>query len=294
MIFSHKFEGIGTHWNIDIDTTESTDLNNLWILIEQEVSNFNSKFSRFREDSLVNLFKNSPAGEYQIDSELYSLLSFAKDLKEITYGKFDPAIGQLISDTGYNASYTFKPDQQKINHFTSPNWNLSPNNILTIDGPVAFDLGGFAKGYLIDKISKLILDNDHRFHLVDAGGDIYATTKSDNSPWKVAVEFPGDRAKALGVVSLNHQALAVSDIFKRNWGTWHHIVDPVTKKPLTTIISCSTLAKRAMTADALTTALMLTDDKTRQTLTQTYKTEFLLITDKYTPIVSNNWPSDFF
>lgn len=294
MLFSHKFEGIGTHWNIDIDTPQATDLTSLWLGIENEVDSFNSRFSRFKENSLVNQFKGKKAGQYQIDPEFFALLDFAKSIKLDTNGKFDPAIGQLISATGYDSNYTFKPDLNKIDKLTIPAWETKEENTLIIDGPICFDLGGFAKGYLIDKVSSYITNAGFEYHLVDAGGDIYGTTKSDLTPWNIAIEFPNDSTKVIGSVKLNHQALAVSDIFKRNWGHWHHILDPQTKKPLIDFISCCTLSSNAITSDALTTAIMLTDQNTRQKLSEKYKTEFLLINNQYQPTISNNWPGEIF
>jgi FAD:protein FMN transferase len=290
MLYTHAFTGIGTQWHISVDhTTEPKDL---WCLIDETVNVFADKFSRFKSGSLVNHFKNSPAGVYKIDPEFAVLLSFAQKLKEITSGQFNPAISELLSLTGYDSSYSFTPQENKIKDWQIQTWSITEDS-LRIEGPISFDFGGFGKGYLIDKLSSLITSQGFSNFIVDGGGDMYGTQKGKNQPWNIAIENPHDNTQSIGVIKLDHKGLAVSDIFKRRWNNRHHIVDPIQKGSADNIIACSVLADNAMTADGLTTCFMLSPQKLWQNLSQKFHANYLVITSDNQIIVDPNWPGEF-
>lgn len=290
MHFTYTFTGIGTHWQIIVSS--ATEPKELWRSIAVAVKDFEDRFSRFKPDSLVNQFKTKSAGTYKIDPELAVLLNFAGELKDVSAGKFNPAISELLSLTGYDDKYSFNADKTAINDWVVPNWSMDGDN-LTIDGPISFDLGGFGKGYLIDKLSRLIESSGFKHYLVDGGGDMYGTRKDTDLPWQIAIQNPEDNSQAIATVDLDNTALAVSDIFKRRWQTHNHIIDPDKKSSQTKIIACTVLAMTAMVADGLTTCYMLTDRSNWPTITQKFGSHYMVIKDDHEIIIDPNWPATF-
>lgn len=290
MFYTHTFTGIGTHWQITVNS--ATEPQDLWRSIRDTVSDFESRFSRFKPDSLVNQFNGKKAGTYQVDDELALLLNFAQNLKQISNGKFDPSIGQLISHTGYDSDYSFKEDSKKVEEWKTPQWSIT-NNSLTIDSALSFDFGGFGKGYLIDKLSQIIKMNGFEYFLVDGGGDMYGTQKNDNDPWQLGIEDPYDNSRLICTIQIKNKSLAVSDIFKRRWQNRHHIIDPDNKTSPKQIISCSVIADNAMTADALTTCLMLNPKENWSHIASKFSANYQMITDDNQLIIDPNWPGQF-
>lgn len=285
-----SFTALGTKWNVSIDkkvlnkATENT--------IRGFVVSFEKRFSRFLEGSEVSVWREAIQGTYSISEDLREMLVRAKALQAITSGRFDPAIGTLMEATGYDATYRLTPNEH-IADIHIPQWSLEGNTI-SIDGPVVFDLGGIGKGYCIDRVGDLLLEKGFEHFIVEAGGDMYATTKADGSAYRVAIEYPGQPDMALGVVELRNQALAVSDSFRRRWGEWHHIIDPQKKRPIESIIGCAALGSSAFDADSGTSAIFLAHEGTYPKIQTLLNIEYLAMRPNQTLIRSKDWPGELF
>jgi thiamine biosynthesis lipoprotein len=268
---THDWEAMGTHWHISVFGEVSDDF---WREVEQDSFQFEQQFSRFIAESEVNRWsKVSGAGEAEVSDTLAELLLFAQKLKTLTHGAFDPAVGGLLEAAGYDPTYSFSAKSPEA--WRKPEWSIS-GNTLHFSGPLVIDIGGYGKGYWIDQLSAKLAKAGYLFHLVDGGGDMFATTKPDGAGWRVAIEVPGKPDEALEVITLNSQALAVSDTQKRAWGEWHHVVDPRQAKPANNVSSAAVVASSAQVADALTTCLMVGERAIWQNLLQYYPAEYLL------------------
>jgi len=96
--------------------------------------------------------------------------------------------------------------------------------------------------------------------VVDAGSDM---RHSGPDGLQVALEHPYDSGQAIGVVRLQGRALCASATNRRAWGGGlHHVLDASTGMPVQAVAATWVLARDAMTADGLATALFLTDPST--------------------------------
>lgn len=122
---------------------------------------------------------------------------------------------------------------------------------------------------------------------------MFATTKPDGSAWRVAIEQPGQPNVARDVVSLKHQALAVSDTLKRHWGQpeneWHHVLNPINRTNANEIQSAAVMAPTAMVADALTTAIMVSEAEKWPRLAQKFQATYSLLNHKNQTILHPRW-----
>ena len=98
------------------------------------------------------------------------------------------------------------PRHSDISEFVLPKWELR-GQVLWLDGPVVFDLGGMGEGYCIDRVADILETSGYAHYLVDGGGDIYATTKRDGGEWRVALEYPGKADTAAGMVLLKNEGV---------------------------------------------------------------------------------------
>jgi thiamine biosynthesis lipoprotein len=284
------FTGLGTRWSVSVDADRLEDTSREAIL--QYVKNFEQRFSRFLETSEVNAFRNARAGTYRISPDLARLLDRASRLRELTEGRFDPAVGQLIEHAGYDADYRFAVDEG-VESFCLPQWSLAGNE-LTLDGSTVFDLGGIGKGYCIDGVAEVLRKHGYLHYLVEGGGDMVGTTKATGEAFRVAVEWPGREGVAVGVVELHNQALAASDSFRRRWGAWHHIIDPKTKTSVQGVIGCVAVAPSAWDADCMTSGLFLSLPEQHARLAQAFQASYLVFQENETVTVSSNWKGELF
>lgn len=284
------FKALGTHWSIVVDGESFQESDK--VAVRDHIAVFEERFSRFLSGSLVNQFRAVAAGEYEIDSELALLLQHSDRLRELTDGVFDPAAGELLERAGYDASYRLEPSENALS-FELPHWSLHEKTLI-LDGPTAFDLGATGKGYCIDHVCDLLKEQGHNYFLVEAGGDMYGTTKQDGSPWRVAIQYPGKPDTAAGVVELSNKAVAVSDSFRRKWGKWHHIINPKERRSVEGIIGAVAVAKNPWHADSMTSLLFLgKSDKYEQYATE-FEAQYLVFYEDDTTLVSTNWEGEMF
>ncbi|MFC1867631.1 FAD:protein FMN transferase [Thermodesulfobacteriota bacterium] len=122
-------------------------------------------------------------------------------------------------------------------------------------------LDGIAKGYIVDRASKILLSHNIENHLINAGGDIKATgVRLDGKPWTVAVQDPAKRNNSLDIIYLTDTAIATSGNYENYFDRekmFHHIVNPKTGLSPIINVSASVIAPTAMEADILATTLLL-------------------------------------
>lgn len=280
------FQGLGTVWSILVDT--DTIVTDLADEIEKVAQNFERRFSRFLVDSEVNAFREAASGSYPVSIELAALLLRADALRQATQGAYNPAIGAVLERAGYGGKQQSKVDP----HVLTP-WSIE-GTMLSLGGPIAFDLGGIGKGYLIDELGKQIDQAGYPYYLVDGGGDLYGTTKRDGRPWRAAVEYPGKPDLAASVVELHHQGLAVSDSFRRRFGKHHHVMNATTQKSVQSMVGCAALAPNAWAADCMTSGLFLGEASCYSELQQLFSAEYMVFLADGQALVSRQWPGEVF
>lgn len=251
---SFHFEAIGTAWTIDIYSRPAElDLTLLEKKITQRINKFDSIYSRFRSDSLIYSISQK-SGIFAFPDDAKELFTFYEYLYQATSGKVTPLIGDVISDSGYDASYSLTP---KATIEPAKSWEQTisyKHPVLQSNEPVILDFGAAGKGYLVDIIAELIESFEVTSFSIDAGGDI-CMRNVENSKSRIGLEHPTDPTLAIGVVELENGSICASAGNRRKWAGYHHILDPHTTKPVQKIIATWVIAKSTMIADGIATAL---------------------------------------
>ncbi len=284
------FQALGTHWSITVDQAFFDEGAQAAIL--GFVSDFEKRFSRFLPGSEANAFRLSSPGEYPVSEECSELLLAADRLRSITDGAYDPAIGSFLEDAGYGGQGMAKIIRPQGAE-PLPKWSFRAGKAV-LDGPIVFDFGGIGKGYCIDRVADLLRRMDYPHFIVDGGGDMMVSSKADGSPWRVAIEYPGRPGMAAGTILLAHQGLAVSDGFRRRFGTWHHLVHSKEKRPIEAVIGCAAVARDAFSADCMTSVLFFATPEKYQDGMREFDARFLVFQDNKTVKVSQNWEGELF
>ena len=287
---TYTFEAFGTKWAIMTDDNPLSDVLKEKIILETNA--FEASFSRFKKKSQVVAFRNAHPGSYHISKEFAELLVPHQELKELTHGAFDPAVGGLLEEAGYDENYSFK-QKDTLQAFSLPSWKLE-NTTLTISGPIIFDVGGIGKGFWIDEVTRMLQKAGHKHFLVDGGRDIYASTKADGSGWNIALEYPGKPELIIGTVTLKNQALAASDTLQRKWGTWNHLVDISKKSPQINILGCVAVTNTALSADQATSAISLCSKDIYTKVVEKVSAQYLIYKPDSQITVSSNWSGALF
>lgn len=277
-MFTLAFSGLGTQWRILVDgDPPGEEVKKRVVKVDRE---FEARFTRFRDDSEVGKINLGGDGEYQVSDELARILRFGLKLSEDSDGAFDPKVATVLVAFGYDKNLELKPEARPE---PPPGKIKLSGQRLTLSGGAKLDLGGWGKGYLIDRLYEFLLSQKIKYFLIDGGGDFRGTCKADGSAWRIALEHPLDPSLAIGVIKLKNSAFANSGVGKRKLGRFHHLIDPTSGNPVRNILSSHVAAKTAVVADGLATALLVSPKEMRSHLAALYQVEYLLLDEKMKP-----------
>ena len=94
------------------------------------------------------------------------------------------------------------------------------------------DLGGIAKGFIVDRGQALARKLTSRASYVNAGGDINIVgNKPSGEDWRIAVQDPRDPQKWVAIIPISGGSIATSGdyqrFFEEGGEVYHHILDQV-------------------------------------------------------------------
>jgi len=236
---------------------------------EKEVQRIEQKFSRYRDDSLLQTI-NSNAGirAVEIDAETAGLLNYAQFCHQESDGLFDISSGILRQAWDFKAKKI--PPQKTINKllplisWPSIKWN--EDSIFLPDKGMEIDFGGFGKEYAADRAAEICQQLGIKHGLVDLGGDIRVIgDKEDQSGWAIGIRNPQDPNNAISTIKLHQGALATSGNYERFMKIkdkhYCHILKASTGWPVNHWASISILAPQCLVAGSLATLTMLAEKK---------------------------------
>lgn len=284
-----EFEAIGTHWSIAVHN-EISDLqkSDIFKLVLERIAVYDKHYSRFRDDSLVAEMSRQ-AGEYVLPDDAKPLFDLYEKMYRLTNGSVTPLIGNLLSDAGYDATYSL---ETKTLH-APPKWEDTVEYLfprLTIKQPVLIDVGAAGKGYLVDIVGHLLIEHGITSFTINAGGDILHTDV-EGKQIRVGLEHPNDSTSAIGVAQIGNESICGSAGNRRAWNQFHHIIDPHTLESPRHIAAVWVIAKTGLLTDGLTTCLFFTEPEILET---PFSFEYLIVYADYSINTSPGFNAEIF
>lgn len=138
---------------------------------------------------------------------------------------------------------------------------------------MAITLNGIAQGYITDRVCEQFQAAGLPHVLTDLGEIRALGTHPENRPWQAAVEKPDHPGSFPRILPLENSALATSSGHRSRFdpaGRFHHLLHPRTGLSPAITASLTVQAATATTADALSTAGLMMDRTTFQTLVTAY------------------------
>ena len=227
--------------------------------------------STYRADSEVSRFNGSDAmALMQISKHTGTVIEDALRVGALTGGAFDITISPLVEVWGFGPAGRMAvfPDRALVaeaERRVGQHALKSERGVLRkTRSDVAIDLSGIAKGYAVDRLVALLDGHGMPAYLIDVGGELRAKGhRPDGQPWRVGIERPLRHLREVHrVVPLEDRAIATSgdyrNFFMHDGHRYTHAIDPRTAQPVKhSLASVTVLDRDAMTADALSTALMV-------------------------------------
>ncbi|HHT46647.1 MAG TPA: FAD:protein FMN transferase [Firmicutes bacterium] len=237
--------------------------------IEEEMKQLEGVFSSHVVGSDICRI-NDAAGQrpVKVRPETIFVMQKALEVAEITGGAFDPTVAPLLELWGFGADNTGVPSEKEIYetmqlvNYRAVEIDEDSSTIFLPEPGMKIDLGGIAKGYIVDQGLKIAENSSASALFVNAGGDIsVAGNKPSGENWRIAIQDPFDSQKLIAVLKVKEGSIATSGGYQRFFEVdgkrYHHILDPATGYPASEVASVSILAPDTITADALSTAVFV-------------------------------------
>lgn len=251
---SVKGHVFGTQVEVSIygETEERTQ--RLGAEVLAEFDRLHHKFHAWQPSQLTALNDAIAKGEpFQSDDEMVGLLKNAAELSAQSDNLFNPAIGRLIRLWGFQSSdiKAQGPDQKEIRRLVQSNPRLSDlrfdgTKVSSANRDVMIDLGGYAKGYALDRAALILRGAKVKAALVNTGGNIIAIGQPGKRPWKVGIKDPRSDGALASVELHDNEAIGTSGDYQRYFmkdGKRHgHIIDPRTGQSTDTVASVTIIA----------------------------------------------------
>jgi len=195
---------------------------------------------------------------YKIMDEL---LKKSIEYSKLTDGAFDITVYPLMQLWDFKNS-NVPPEKTKIKKILPRvNYRLVKvqKNSVSLIGGAQIDLGGIAKGYIVDSAIDILKACNIKNALINAGGDIRVI---GDRIYKIGVQHPKKKTgEIMTVLEIKNKAVVTSGNYERFFDyqgkRYHHILDPKTGYPSEKCISVTIIADDATFADALATGVFV-------------------------------------
>lgn len=226
-------------------------------------------YDKKSEISQVNL--KAGVEPVKVSRDLIALLELSQEVYTFTDGAFDPSIGRVIlfwKKLMKDKTITRLPEKEEIDRLMK--FRGMDNIVIDKKGSTVFikkkgivlDLGGIAKGYMVDKAVQALERNKIDSALINAGGDMFCLGGFEGRDWKVGVRSPKTSSVILKVIDADNSAVATSgdyeQFFRYKGSVYSHIINPKTGYPVSNPVrSVTVVAPNTTTADGLATAFFI-------------------------------------
>ncbi len=261
----HRWRGqaLGAQASLLIYHPDATEAGRIVARALAEIERLEAIFSLYREDSaLVRLNRD---GYLEVPPfDLVDLLARAGRWSHLTDGAFDVTVQPLwdlyrrhFSQAGADPG---APDAASLAKARA----LVDYQALEIDSEriafgrtgMAITANGIAQGYICDRVAGLLRSEGLDEVLIDLG-EIHALGPGPGGrPWRIGLADPRQPGSTLGSVDLVDRAVATSASMPARELPFAHILDPQRGRPAEWPLSASVVARMAVDADALSTALV--------------------------------------
>ena len=231
---------------------------------------YEHRFSANADDSeLMAVNFNAGINSVVVHEDLFELISLGKKHSLAPKSHLNIAIGPLVQTWRIGFSDAKLPTEKEINsalEIVNPDLielNESNRGVYLAKKGMKIDLGALAKGYIADKISDYLREQEVESALINLGGNIVVIGENaeKNEEWSIGIQNPKEpRGEHLAVLSAKNKSIVTSGIYERrleyNGESYHHIFDSTTGYPIKTeLASLTIVSDKSVDGEIWTTRL---------------------------------------
>ncbi len=177
-----------------------------------------------------------------VSQELTFILQDAADIAARSEQLFNPAIGRLVALWGFHSD-EFKPvlpDAATLEAVlksrpSMADLTFAKNLVASASRAVQLDLGGYAKGYALDRAVDILRGRGVKNALINIGGNVMALGAKGSQPWRVGIQHPRAAAPLATLELRDGEAIGTSGDYQRYFELdgrrYCHLLDPRSGRP---------------------------------------------------------------
>ncbi|MGQ9474048.1 MAG: FAD:protein FMN transferase, partial [Candidatus Caldatribacteriaceae bacterium] len=198
--------------------------------MERSITYFDRLWNRFSKESVVWRINHFPSVEVDLDT--LTLVKEALDLSKATGGFFCPLIASLIDlwDFSGDPKVPKEEELQRVVKEIAQSYLIVRNRQVSIRGKAQLDLGGIAKGYVVDFLVSFLKSKGVKKALINAGGQVYGF----GARFRVGILNPVTGGVA-GYIVVDGVSVSTSGdyfrFFEEGGVRYHHVLNPMTGYP---------------------------------------------------------------
>ena len=257
--------------------TEVTIVNNgrhgnlapVWRAIDSLLAEWENRYSQTRPASEVLAINRRDKPCVPVSPVLGRMISRAIQFGDSTHGMFDITILPLKHLWGLGEGDTMHrvPSEDSLAaarsrvDYRKVALNPDLDTVCMASPETQIDAGGFAKGYALIEISRLLHDRGFGDFLISSGDILASGKRGDGNPWRIGIQHPRrEQGKLLATVTLDSGAIFTSGDYERFWiapdgRRVHHIFNPMTGRSCTRNQSVTIWGMDPIAAKMLSTGL---------------------------------------
>lgn len=242
--------------------------------------------------SHINARFNETSTPFAAPPSILPLLRLSKALSEQSEGLFNPAIGHLFREWGFQgrAVDCLRPPPEEVVDLVvaaQPSMRdieIDGFRISSAKDIVKLDFRGIQKGFAIDHAIARLQESGVHNASINAAGDLRAIGSRDGHPWSVAIRGPRSGGVFATLKISGNEAAFTTGRYEQNFSwkgeVYHDIIDPRTGHPAQGTASVTVLHANASTADAAATALFIAGPKDWHRVAKKMGVRYVMLTDR--------------
>ncbi len=257
---------MGTEVSVYLWHEDAAEGRRLTEAVFDEAVRIDELMSTYKDSSQISEVNRHAANAAVIaGAELASLIQRALDISVLTRGAFD------ITYESVGQHYDFRERRRPSDDTIAAERVLIDYRLVEVDrvsGSVRFlkqgvriNLGGIAKGYVVERGVDILRRNGVDHAIVTAGGDSRLLGDRRGRPFMIGIRDPRQDGEVAIRLPLEEEAISTSGDYERFFEEdgirYHHIIQPSTGEPAAGIHSATVIGPDAVMTDALSTSVFV-------------------------------------
>lgn len=231
-----------------------------------------------------------------VAADLADMLNDASQLSARAGGLFNPAIGGLIRQWGFQRDEYTPVDIDPVGVAAlvaaaprMSDLHIEPGSIRSDNPAVQLDLGGYAKGLALDRALRQLRQAGIQHALVNIGGNVIALGQHGERPWNVGIQHPRQPGAMATVALQDGWAIGTSGDYQRYFELdgqrYCHLIDPRSGYPAQHTQAVTVLIppgpQAGTLSDVASKPIFIATQQQRAQVAQAMQVQHVLVVDEH-------------